>query len=148
MQRTIYNQLINWKNSPTRKPLMLYGARQVGKTYILKEFGNNEFENMVYINCYLNQAVKTLFSEDKDVSRLLLGLSALSGQEIKPGKTLVFLDEVQDIPEVVASLKYFCEDAPDIAIVTAGSLLGVMNMEGYPFPTGKVDILHLFPIAS
>lgn len=146
MKRTIYNQLIAWKKSPRRKPLMLYGARQVGKTYILNEFGNNEFENMVYINCYKNQAVKTLFSEDKDVARILLGLSALSGKRIKPESTFVFLDEVQDIPEVVAALKYFCEDAPDIYIAVAGSLLGVLNMEGYPFPTGKIDILHLYPM--
>jgi len=146
MKRTIYNQLIAWKKSPRRKPLMLYGARQVGKTYILNEFGNNEFENMVYINCYKNQAVKTLFSEDKDVARILLGLSALSGKRIKPESTFVFLDEVQDIPEVVAALKYFCEDAPDIYIAVAGSLFGVLNMEGYPFPTGKIDILHLYPM--
>lgn len=125
---------------------MLYGARQVGKTYILKRFGEREFENMVYINCYMNRAVKTLFSEDKDVERILLGLSALSGERIVPGKTLIFLDEVQDVPEVVASLKYFCEDAPDIYIAVAGSLLGVLNMEGYSFPTGKVDILHIYPM--
>lgn len=146
MRRSIYTRLLKWKESPTRKPLMLYGARQVGKTYILKEFGEREFENMVYVNCYLNAAVKTLFSEDKDVDRLLLGLSALSGQPIRPGKTLVFLDEVQEVPQVVASLKYFCEDAPDIFIAAAGSLLGVMNMAGSPFPTGKVDILHLYPM--
>lgn len=125
---------------------MLYGARQVGKTYILKEFGRNEFENMVYINCYKNPSVETLFAEDKDIRRILIGLSALSGQEIKENKTLIFLDEVQDIPDVVASLKYFEEDAPGIFIVTAGSLLGVLNMEGKPFPTGKVDILHMYPM--
>lgn len=146
MKRSIYTQLMEWKSSPKRKPLMLYGARQVGKTYILKEFGRNEFENMVYINCYKNKAVETLFSEDADVKRILLGLSALGGQEIKEGKTLVFLDEVQDIPDVVASLKYFCEDAPEIMIAAAGSLLGVLNMEGKPFPTGKVDILHMYPM--
>ena len=146
MRRNIYSQLLKWKDSAHRKPLMLYGARQVGKTYILKEFGKNEFENMVYVNCYMNQAVKTLFESDKDVNRLLLGLSALSGETIKPGKTLLFLDEVQEVPEVVASLKYFCEDAPDIFIVVAGSLLGVMNMSGITFPTGKVDMMHLYPM--
>lgn len=125
---------------------MLYGARQVGKTYILKEFGNNEFENMVYINCYLNPPVKTLFEQDRKVDRILLGLSALSGERITPGRTLVFLDEVQEIPEIIASLKYFCEEAPELHVVVAGSLLGVLNMEGYPFPTGKVDIMHLFPM--
>lgn len=101
---------------------------------------------MVYVNCYKNPAVETLFAVDKDVSRIILGLSALSGQEIKEGKTLVFLDEVQDIPDVVASLKYFCEDAPGVAVAAAGSLLGVQNMEGRPFPTGKVDILHMYPM--
>ncbi len=125
---------------------MLYGARQVGKTYILKEFGRSEFDNLVYINCYKNKAIETLFSVDADVNRILLGLSALSGQKIEPGKTLIFLDEVQDVPDVVASLKYFCDDAPDYAVATAGSLLGVMNMRGVSFPTGKVDILHMYPM--
>ena len=146
MRRSIYNQLLIWKESTNRKPLMLYGARQVGKTYILKEFGRKEFDNMVYVNCYLNPAIKTLFSQDKDIDRILLGLSALSGEEIKPGRTMVFLDEVQEVPEVVASLKYFCEDARDIYVVVAGSLLGVLNMEGCPFPTGKVDIMHMYPM--
>lgn len=146
MKRAIYKQLIAWKESPKRKPLMLYGARQVGKTYILKEFGRNEFSNMVYINCYKNSGVKTLFAEDVNVGRILLGLSALSGEEIVPGKTFIFMDEVQEIPEVVAALKYFCEDAPEIFIAAAGSLLGVLNMEGLSFPTGKVNILHLYPM--
>lgn len=125
---------------------MLYGARQVGKTYILKEFGHNEFENMVYINCYKNQAITALFEEDKDVDRILLGLSALSGEEIRKKTTLILLDEVQEVPDVIASLKYFCEDAPEIAIAVAGSLLGVVNMEGRSFPTGKVNILHMYPM--
>lgn len=146
MERSIYTDLLKWKASPRRKPLMLYGARQVGKTYILKKFGSNEFENLAYVNCYKNPAVHALFSEDMDVKRILIGLSALSGEEIKPAKTLIFLDEVQDVPDVVSSLKYFCEDAPEIMIATAGSLLGVMSMEGKPFPTGKVDILHMYPM--
>lgn len=146
MKRDIYKKLLDWKKSKTRKPLMLYGARQVGKTYILKEFGRNEFRNMVYINCYKNTAVANLFSEDADVRRILLGLSALSGEKIEAGETFVFFDEVQDIPDVVSCLKYFCEDAPEIFIAAAGSLLGVMNMERHPFPTGKVNILHLFPM--
>ncbi len=147
MKRSIYNQLLAWRKSPRRKPLMLYGARQVGKTYILKEFGHSEFENMVYINCYQNPVIQTLFSENMDVKRIMLGLSALSGEEIIPQKTLVFLDEVQDVPDVISSLKYFCEDAPEIVIVTAGSLLGVLNMEGKSFPTGKVDIIHMYPMS-
>lgn len=146
MKRSIYATLLDWKLSPRRKPLMMYGARQVGKTYILKEFGGNEFDNMVYINCYKNPAVEILFAQDKDVKRILLGLSAISGQEIKEEKTFLFLDEVQEIPDIVASLKYFCEDAPGIVVATAGSLLGVLNMEGKSFPTGKVDIIHMFPM--
>ena len=146
MERSIYKDLVAWKHSMHRKPLMLYGARQVGKTYILKEFGRREFKNMVYLNCYKNEAIATLFSKDTNVERLLLGLSALSDQPINPDSTLIFLDEVQDIPDVVASLKYFCEDAPEYCIVVAGSLLGVMNMEGISFPTGKVDMLHMYPM--
>ena len=146
MERSIYKDLLKWKDSPRRKPLMIYGARQVGKTYILKEFGKREFENLVYINCYKNQPIETLFAEDTNVKRILLGLSALSGEKITPGKTLIFLDEVQEIPDVVASLKYFCEDAPEYHISVAGSLLGVMNMEGKSFPTGKVDILRMYPM--
>ncbi|MDE5875103.1 MAG: AAA family ATPase, partial [Muribaculaceae bacterium] len=146
MKREIYKQLLDWKVSRRRKPLMMYGARQVGKTFILKEFGRNEFDNLVYVNCYRNEAVAELFAGDADVSRLLLGLSAISGQTISPGKTLIFLDEVQEIPDVVASLKYFCEDAPEYYVAAAGSLLGVMNMEGRSFPTGKVEIIHLYPM--
>lgn len=146
MKRTLYQQLLKWKESPTRKPLMLYGARQVGKTYLLKDFGKNEFDNMIYINCYMNHAVRSLFSSDVDVRRILLGLSALSGESIDSGRTFIFLDEVQEIPEIVAALKYFCEDAPEIHIAVAGSLLGVMNMEGCSFPTGKVEIMHLYPM--
>lgn len=146
MKRTIYEDLLAWKASPKRKPLMLYGARQVGKTYILKEFGRNEFDGMVYINCYKNPDMESLFSIDADVDRLLVGLSALGGTAIVPEKTLVFLDEVQEIPDVVASLKYFCEDRPEICIAVAGSLLGVMDMEGCSFPTGKVDMLNMYPM--
>lgn len=146
MKRRIYKKLVEWKQSTRRKPLMLYGARQVGKTFILKEFGRNEYDNLVYINCYKNSSAKRLFSADVDVKQLLLGLSALSGQQILQNKTLIFLDEVQEIPEAVASLKYFCENAPDIHIAVAGSLLGVMNMEGSSFPTGKVEVMHMYPM--
>lgn len=146
MERSIYQQLKTWKESERRKPLMLYGARQVGKTYILKEFGSREYDNVIYINCYMNPDIVSLFKEDKNVSRILLGLSALSSENITPGRTLIFLDEVQEVPEVVASLKYFCEEAPDIHIAVAGSLLGVLNMQDISFPTGKVDILHMYPM--
>jgi hypothetical protein len=125
---------------------MVYGARQVGKTYILKQFGQKEYNNMVYINCYKNTMIEQLFKEDMNVQRILLGLSSISNQPILPGKTLIFLDEVQEIPDIVAALKYFCEGARDIHIVVAGSLLGVLNMQGISFPTGKVDIVHMYPM--
>lgn len=138
--------LVEWKDSANRKPLMLYGARQVGKTYVLKEFGNREFENMVYINCYRNEAMEVLFAQDVNVDRILVGLSAISEEEIIPQKTFIFLDEVQEIPAVVASLKYFYEERPDICIAVAGSLLGVLDMKNISFPTGKVNILHMYPM--
>lgn len=147
MERTIYNSLIEWKLSDKRKPLMMYGARQVGKTYILKEFGNKEYKNFIYINCYKNEMLEKLFEGDADVRRILIGLSAMSNTPITEGDTLVFLDEIQEIPNIVSTLKYFCEDVPGIHIVVAGSLLGVMNMNGQSFPVGKVDIMHMYPMS-
>lgn len=146
MKREIYNKLKEWQLSSNRKPLIMYGARQVGKTYIIKEFGNHEFENMVYINCYKNKMMEKLFEGDANPDRLLIGLSAFAKQDIMPGKTLVFLDEIQEIPPVLSSLKYFCENKPELHIIVAGSLLGVMNMKGESFPVGKVDIMHLYPM--
>lgn len=146
MKREIYNQLKDWKLSESRKPLVMYGARQVGKTYIIKEFGNQEFDNMVYVNCYKNDIISQLFQGDANVERILIGLSAFAHQDIIPGKTLVFFDEIQEIPPVLSSLKYFCEDNPELHVIVAGSLLGVMNMKGESFPVGKVDIMHLYPM--
>ena len=125
---------------------MMYGARQVGKTYILKEFGKHEFPNFVYINCFNNPTVASFFSQDTDVRRILRDLSVYADQEIRPHETLLILDEIQDIPLAVASLKYFNEDAPEYFVASAGSLLGVMNMEGTSFPTGNVDILDMYPM--
>ena len=146
MKRTIYKDLIKWKLSKDRKPLMIYGARQVGKTYILKKFGEQEFDSFVYVNCFRNESAKTLFAESKNVGNIVLGLSAMSGVTITPGKTLVFLDEIQEIPAAVSALKYFCEDMPELHVVVAGSLLGVMNLEGESFPVGKINIMHLYPM--
>lgn len=124
----------------------MYGARQVGKTYIIKEFGKHEFANMVYVNCYKNETIAQLFQEDVNIDRILIGLSAFTRQAITPGKTLVFLDEIQEIPPVLSSLKYFCENKPELHVIVAGSLLGVMNMKGESYPVGKVDIMHLYPM--
>ena len=146
MKRDIYNKLKGWKLSDNRKPLIMYGARQVGKTYIIKELGSHEFDNMVYINCCKNDTIAQLFQGNVNIDRILIGLSAFAKQTITPGKTLVFLDEIQEIPPVLSSLKYFCENKPELHIIVAGSLLGVMNMKGESFPVGKVDIMHLYPM--
>ena len=147
MKRSIYDELIKWKQSEMRKPLMMYGARQVGKTYIIKEFGEQEYDSLVYVNCYKNDIARTLFRGNADIDRILVGLSSMSHKTIIPGKTLIFLDEIQEIPPVISTLKYFYENRPDIHIVVAGSLLGVMNMQGESFPVGKVDIMHLYPMS-
>lgn len=146
MKRHIYNKLVEWKLSRNRKPLIIYGARQVGKTYIVRQFGEREFENLVYIDCYRNAAMAQLFQGDVNVDRILVGISALANQSITPGRTLVFLDEIQEIPQVLPALKYFCENKPELHIAVAGSLLGVTHAPGESFPVGKVDIMHLYPM--
>lgn len=146
MKRDFYEELLQWKSSDRRKPLILYGARQVGKTYIIKELGRREYDNLVYVNCYKNNAIKTLFDKDVDVKRIVIGLSALTKERIEPGKTLIFIDEAQEVPSVISSLKYFYEDAPEYHVVVAGSLLGVMSLKNESFPVGKVNIKHLYPM--
>ncbi len=146
MKRTIYKSLLEWKVSPDRKPLILEGARQVGKTFILQEFGNREFLNTAYINCYNNPAVREIFAIDMDIDRILISLSAYTGIKITPDETLIFLDEIQEVPNALASLKYFCEEKRNYHIVAAGSLLGVANMRGESYPVGKVDILKMYPM--
>ncbi|MCR5762080.1 MAG: ATP-binding protein [Treponema sp.] len=145
MERTAYHELLEWKNKKNRKPLILNGARQVGKTWLLKNFGAKEYESLAYINCDEVPQVKTAFS-DFDTSRLIRFFSALSGIEIKPGKTLIVLDEVQEVPLALTSLKYFCENVPEYHIAVAGSLLGIGLHEGTGFPVGKVDEINLFPL--
>ena len=147
MKRKIYDSLLKWKHSANRKPLVLEGARQVGKTYILKEFGKNEYDNMVYINCDNNAFMRTLFEQDYNMERILRAISAYSFQSIVPGKTLIFIDEIQESPKALTSLKYFCEDAPEQHVVVAGSLLGISNRAGESYPVGKVDILRLYPMS-
>ncbi len=127
--------------------MVLEGARQVGKTYILKEFGHNEYRNMVYINCHKNPFMASLFEQDFNMERILRGLSAYSGQDIIPGETLIFIDEVQDAPHCLESLKYFCEDANEQHIVVAGSLLGIIDHKDESYPVGKINTLHLYPMS-
>ena len=145
MERSIYSSLKKWKDSPTRKPLILQGARQVGKTYILKEFGTREYSEVVYINCDDNNDMQNMFV-DYDVDRIIRSLSAISGVSIKPSTTLLILDEIQEVERGLASLKYFCEKAPEYHVAVAGSLLGITLHEGTSFPVGKVDMLYMYPM--
>lgn len=146
MKRKIYSKLIEWKESPSHKPLILNGVRQCGKTYIMKEFGKNEFQTFAYVNCDRNENLHQIFEGGFNISRIIRGISALSGVDIIPGKTLIFLDEVQSFPLVLESLKYFCEDAPDYHVAVAGSLLGIALHSGVSFPVGKVQTMKLYPM--
>lgn len=146
MKRLILQQLCKWKDSSERKPLILNGARQVGKTYILNEFGKAYYKNVAYINLDKDKQAASIWEKDFDVNRIILSLSALLDVSIKPEDTLIILDEIQDCPKALSSLKYFCEDAPEYHVVVAGSLLGLSLHEGVSFPVGKVDMLRLYPM--
>lgn len=146
MERFLIEELRKWKNSSSRKPLILEGARQVGKTWLLKQFGKSDFKNTAYINCDNNPQMQSLFI-DFNVQRLLRGFSAISEQKITAGETLIVLDEIQEIPLALTSLKYFCEEAPQYHIAVAGSLLGLAIHSGTGFPVGKVDRLSLYPLS-
>lgn len=146
MYRNIIEQLKEWKNKERRKPLILAGARQVGKTYILKKFGEQEFANVAYINCDDNELAKDLFVQDYDMQRIILAIGAITQQSIEAGKTLIILDEIQESPRGLSVLKYFCENAPQYHVAVAGSLLGISMHRGESFPVGKVDILHIYPM--
>lgn len=146
MKRSIYNKLIEWKISESRKPLILKGARQVGKTWVLKEFGANEYSAFVYLNCESTPELKAVFDIDFDTDRILRSIEALSGVTIIPDKTLIVLDEAQECPKIITALKYFQENRSDIHIAIAGSLLGLSLHGGVSFPVGKVDFLEMYPM--
>lgn len=146
MKRDIYEELLRWKNDLNRKPLVITGARQVGKTWIMREFGRNEYDDVVYINCDNEKRMETLLSDDYNIDRILLGLQAISGINIKSDKTLIILDEIQEAPRGLHLLKYFYEEAPEYHIMVAGSLLGIILNRGVSFPVGKVDIMELHPM--
>lgn len=139
-------KLVEWKHLPKRKPLIIRGARQVGKTWLMKEFGSIYFENMAYINFDNNERMKHLFDGDYDISRLIDGLQVESNEKINPQTTLLIFDEVQEVPKALSSLKYFYENAPEYAIIAAGSSLGVALHKGTSFPVGKVDFHNLYPM--
>lgn len=146
MKRKLYDSLLEWKNNPFRKPLVLEGARQVGKTWLIQEFGKNEYDNLVYINCADEPFAKSLFVSDLVPKRIMRDIVANMGQPIVAGKTLIFFDEIQEAPQGIASLKYFCENASEQHVVAAGSLLGVVHHPGESYPVGKVNILRLYPM--
>ncbi|MBR3316719.1 MAG: AAA family ATPase [Atopobiaceae bacterium] len=140
------SKLNDWKQSPRRKPLILNGARQVGKTWLLNEFGATRFENVAYVNFDGNPAMASVFEAGYDIPRLLTNIQAGTGTRIVEGETLVILDEVQECPKALTSLKYFCEDAPGLHVSAAGSLLGLAVHQGTGFPVGKVNTLDLHPL--
>jgi predicted AAA+ superfamily ATPase len=147
MKRYAIERLKEWKTAKKRKPLILRGARQVGKTWLMKEFGNTHFENMAYVNFDNNERMKILFEGDYDIPRLIDGLQVESGVRINPQTTLMVFDEVQEVPKALSSLKYFYENTPEYAIVAGGSLLGVALHKGTSFPVGKVDFCPLYPLS-
>ena len=146
MQRIAFKKLLEWKNSETRKPLILNGARQVGKTWLLREFAKTAYKKEAYIICRKNELVQKVFSGNFDINRILRDLSAISKIDITPGDTLIILDEIQDTPEAIEALKYFYEQAPEYHIAVAGSLLGISLHQGISYPVGKVDELNIFPM--
>ena len=148
MKRHAINRLQEWKEDPNRLPLIIRGARQVGKTWLMQEFGRTAFERCAYINFDRNERMQNLFSGDFDVDRILRGLAIESGMEIDPENTLIILDEIQEVPAALQSLKYFCEDnRHNYYILAAGSLLGIAMHEGTSFPVGKVDSMDLYPLS-
>lgn len=147
MDRRLMERLVKWRDKPRRKPLILYGARQVGKTWLLREFGRTCFENVAYVNLDDNPAMKEQFELGYDIPRIVSAIQFETGQVVREGETLVILDEIQECPKALTSLKYFCENAPGLAVATAGSLLGPTVHEGTGYPVGKVDALDLYPMS-
>lgn len=147
MYRYAIENLRKWKESNHRKPLIIEGARQVGKTWLMREFGREAYSNVVYVNFDSNSQMSELFSSDLQTDRIIMGLELYSGKKINPNNTLIIFDEVQEVPRALSSLKYFCEEAPQYHIICAGSLLGIALHSGTSFPVGKVDFLKLYPLS-
>lgn len=147
MYRTAIEQLIEWKANERRKPLIIRGARQVGKTWLMKEFGDSSYEKVVYVNFDNNEQMRNLFEGSLEISRLITGLELYAGHKIDSDNTLLIFDEVQEVPKALTSLKYFNEQAPQYQIICAGSLLGVALHEGTSFPVGKIEFMDLYPLS-
>ena len=146
MKRFALERLKEWKEKPNRKPLIIRGARQVGKTWLMKEFGKTFFEKVAYVNFDSNTRMQQVFDGEINIERIVLAISAETGISVNPENTLLIFDEVQEVPKALSSLKYFCENAPEYAVVAAGSLLGVALHKGTSFPVGKVDFMDLYPV--
>lgn len=147
MFRFALNELLKWKKKKNRKPLIIKGARQVGKTWLMQHFAENSYKNSVYINFDNNQQMESLFSGDLNIERIIKGFELMTGKKINPDDTLLIFDEIQEVPKALTSLKYFYEIAPEYQIVCAGSLLGVALHSGTSFPVGKVEFLNLYPLS-
>jgi len=147
MDRSSYKQLLEWKKKPNRKPLIIKGARQVGKTWLMKEFGNREFEDILYINFEDKQELKNLFVQDFDIERILMALYIETGIKAKADKTLIIFDEIQEVERGITALKYFYENAPEYYLIAAGSYLGISMLAKNSFPVGKVDFLNIEPLS-
>ena len=147
MQRIEIQQLKKWKQSNDRKPMIIRGARQVGKTWLMKEFGRLEYKDVVYVNCEADPAVRNMFTGDFDTTRIIRGLQIIAGKPIDPNHTLIIIDEIQEAPGALTSLKYFQENAPEYHVIAAGSLLGITLNRSGSFPVGKVEFLDLFPLS-
>lgn len=148
MEREIINDLIKWKEAENRKPLIIHGARQVGKTYIIKQFGKENYDNLIYVNFETNKEFSNQISDSIDAKYVINKLELFFGEKIVPGKTLIFFDEIQANERALTSLKYFYENAPEYHIIAAGSLLGIaINREQYSFPVGKVQMLNMYPLS-
>jgi predicted AAA+ superfamily ATPase len=145
MNRDAYQFLLDWKIQPQRKPLIIQGARQVGKTWLMKAFGEKEFNYTAYFNFERTKELHSIFKQGYDTNHILASLNILAGFDIQPDHTLIIFDEIQACPDAITSLKYFQEDNPGYAIFAAGSLLGVAIHQGVSFPVGKVDFLNLHP---
>ncbi|MCL2168567.1 MAG: AAA family ATPase [Defluviitaleaceae bacterium] len=146
MQRTLMKDLVQWKDNPNKKPLIVQGVRQCGKTYLIREFGRVYYDDVVYCNFDEGKGLRDIFEADLNPRRIIKDLSLLHGRDIKPANTLVVFDEIQSCGRALSSLKYFCEDAPEYHVVAAGSLLGVAIPKGTSFPVGKVEFLTLYPM--
>lgn len=147
MERALMKKLVGWKDSPVRKPLILKGARQVGKTWLMQEFGKKYFKKTAYVNFDHNPVMQHIFDQDFDIRRILMAINIETGVVVTPRDTLIIFDEVQEAPAAISALKYFCENGPEYPVIAAGSMLGVALHEGISYPVGKVNTLSLYPLS-